>query len=77
VDKPSIKIGTRQFFDEALVYRNVIQQGKFTPLESRSIDAGDGGNRNHQLLIEGGVKARPFLTGFTFTKCENIKAIYR
>ena len=37
----------------------------FTPLESPSIYAGDGGNRKHQLLIEGGVKALPFLTGFT------------
>jgi hypothetical protein len=38
---------------------------RFTPLESPSIYAGDGGNRKHQLLIEGGVKALPFLTGFT------------
>jgi len=37
----------------------------FTPLESPSIYAGDGENRKHQLLIEGGVKALPFLTGFT------------
>jgi hypothetical protein len=36
----------------------------FTPLESPSIYAGDGGNRKHQLLIEGGVKALPFQTGF-------------
>ena len=36
----------------------------FTPLESPSIYAGDGGNRKHQLLIEGGVKTLPFLTGF-------------
>jgi hypothetical protein len=37
----------------------------FTPLESPSIYAGDGGNRKHQFLIEDGVKALPFLTGFT------------
>ena len=37
----------------------------FTPLENPSIYAGDGGNRKHQLIIEGGVKALPFLTGFT------------
>jgi hypothetical protein len=37
----------------------------FTPLESLSIYAGDGSNRKHQFLIEGGVKALPFLTGFT------------
>ena len=39
--------------------------GQFTPLESPSIYAGDGGNRKHQLLIEDGVKAPPLLTGFT------------
>ena len=39
----------------------------FTPLESPSIYAGGGGNRKRQLLIEGGVKALPFLTGFTMT----------
>jgi len=38
---------------------------QFTPLESPSIYAGDGGNRKHQLLIEGGVKPLPFLTGLT------------
>ena len=38
--------------------------GIFTPLESPSIYAEDGRNRNHQLLIGGGVKAPPFLTGF-------------
>ena len=38
----------------------------FTPLESPSIYAGDGRNRKHQFLIEGGVKALPFLTGFTW-----------
>jgi len=38
---------------------------QFTPLESPSIYAGDGGNRKHQLLIEDGVKAPPLLTGFT------------
>jgi hypothetical protein len=43
----------------------------FTPLENRSIYAGNGGNRKHQLLIEGGVKALLFLTGFTF----NIKEV--
>ena len=37
---------------------------RFTPLESPSIYAGDGRNRKHQLLIEGGVKPLPFLTGF-------------
>jgi len=37
----------------------------FTPLESPGIYAGDGRNRKHQSLIEGGVKALPFLTGFT------------
>jgi hypothetical protein len=37
----------------------------FTPLKSPSIYTGDGENRKHQLLIEGGVKALPFLTGFT------------
>jgi len=36
---------------------------RFTPLESPSIFAGDGGNRKHQLLIEGRVKALSFLTG--------------
>jgi hypothetical protein len=40
---------------------------RFTPLESPSIyaGAGEGGNRKHQLLIEGGVKLLAFLTGFT------------
>jgi len=37
----------------------------FTPLESPSIYAGYGGNGKYQLPIEGGVKALPFLTGFT------------
>jgi len=37
----------------------------FTPLESLGIYAGDAINRKHQFLIEGGVKAPPFLTGFT------------
>jgi hypothetical protein len=37
----------------------------FTPLESPGIYAGDAINRKHQLLIEGGVKAPSFLTGFT------------
>ncbi len=45
----------------------------FTPLESPSIYAGDGentckSNKEHQLLIEGGVKALPFLTGFILSK---------
>jgi hypothetical protein len=40
----------------------------FTPLESPSIYAGDSGNRKHQLFIEGGVKALPFLTGFTLIR---------
>jgi hypothetical protein len=39
----------------------------FTPVESPSIYAAEGGNRNHQLLIEGGVKALSFLTGFTLS----------
>jgi hypothetical protein len=43
----------------------------FTPLESSSIYAGAGGNRKYQLLIEGGVKALPFLTGFTLHSCPN------
>jgi hypothetical protein len=38
---------------------------EFTPLESPGIYAGDGKNRKHQLLIEGGVKALPFQTGYT------------
>jgi hypothetical protein len=38
---------------------------KFTPLESPSIYAGGGRNRKHQIFNEGGVKALPFLTGFT------------
>jgi Fe-S-cluster containining protein len=37
----------------------------FTPLESPGIYARDAINRKHQLLIEGGVKAPSFLTGFT------------
>ena len=37
----------------------------FTPLESPGIYAGDAINRKHQLLIEDGVKAPSFLTGFT------------
>jgi hypothetical protein len=36
----------------------------FTLLESPGIYAGDGGNRKYQLLVEGGVKAPPFPTGF-------------
>jgi len=36
----------------------------FTPLESPSINVKDDRNRKHQILIEGGVKALPFLTGF-------------
>jgi hypothetical protein len=38
---------------------------EFTPLESHSTYAGDGGNGKYQLVIEGGVKALLFLTGFT------------
>jgi hypothetical protein len=37
----------------------------FTPLESPTIYVGDGRNRENQLIIEGGVKTSPFLTGFT------------
>jgi hypothetical protein len=47
-------------------------QELFTLLESPSIGAGDGGNRKHQLLIEGGVQALPFLTGFTFPRLTNL-----
>jgi len=39
--------------------------GRFTPLETPGIYAGDVRNRKDQLLIEGGGKALPFLTGFT------------
>jgi len=46
-----------------LVFRNV----RFAPLEGSSIHIEDGRNRKHQLLIEGGVKALPFLTGFTLS----------
>jgi hypothetical protein len=42
-----------------------LPSGTFTPLESPSIYAGACGNRKHQLLLEGGVKALTFLTGFT------------
>jgi len=46
----------------------------FTPLESPGIYVGDAINIKPQFLIEGGVKAPPFLTGFTeiiewFQKC--------
>jgi hypothetical protein len=44
---------------------------KFNPLESPSIYGEDCGNRKHQLLIEGGVKALPFLTGLTWAACDN------
>jgi hypothetical protein len=37
----------------------------FTPLESPSIYARDGGNRKHQLLIERGQSPALSLTGFT------------
>jgi len=40
----------------------------FTPLESPRIYTGDVRNRKHQLLVGGGVKALPFLTGFTLEK---------
>jgi hypothetical protein len=36
----------------------------FAPSESPSIYAWDGGNRKHQLIIEGWVKALFFLTEF-------------
>ena len=39
----------------------------FTPLGSPDIYAGDVINIKLQLLIEGGVKAPSFLTGFTFS----------
>jgi hypothetical protein len=39
----------------------------FAPLESPSIYAGDGRNRKHPLVTEGGVKAMPFLTGFAIS----------
>ena len=45
----------------------IVIVGIFTPLESSGIYAGDVRNRKHQLLIEGGVKAPYFLTGFTVT----------
>jgi putative hydrolase of the HAD superfamily len=37
----------------------------FTPLESPGIYVGDAINIKPQFLVEGGVKAPPFLTGFT------------
>jgi len=40
----------------------------FTPLESPRIYTGDVRNRKHQLLVEGGVIALPFLTGFALEK---------
>jgi len=43
---------------------------RFTPLESPGIYAGDGINRKCQLLIEDGVKALPFLTGFTLYRSQ-------
>jgi len=45
-----------------IVYESL---NKFTPLESPSIYAGSGRNRKDQIFNEGGVKALPFLTGFT------------
>jgi hypothetical protein len=48
--------------------RPYLRMSFFTPLESTSIYAGDGRNRKHQLLIEGGVKVPPPLTGFTETE---------
>jgi len=45
--------------------RMVLNSCLFTPLESLSIYAGDSGDRKHQLLIEVGVKALLFQTGFT------------
>jgi len=43
----------------------IISFGSFTPLESPGIYDGDAINREHQLLIEGGVKVPPFLTGLS------------
>jgi len=40
----------------------------FTPLENPHIYTGDSRYRKHQLLIEGGVKTLPFLTGFALEK---------
>jgi hypothetical protein len=54
-------------FQNGLKSGGRVEGDKFTPLESHSIYAGDGINRKHQLLIEGGVKAPSFLTGFTST----------
>jgi hypothetical protein len=44
---------------------NLVFCSVFTPLESPSIYAGNAIKRRHQLLIEAGVKALSFLTGFT------------
>jgi len=48
----------------------------FTPLESPSIYAGDGGRRNYQPLIKGGVKALPFLTGCTALSSQMLKKLH-
>jgi len=40
----------------------------FTPLENPRIYTGDVRNIKYQLLVEGGVKALPFLTGFALEK---------
>ena len=55
----------QNFGGDSVKVMTVEIEKQFTPLESPSIYAGDGGNRKHQLLIEGGVKTLPFLTGFT------------
>ena len=43
-------------------------QGVIYPVRKPSISARDDRNRRHQFLIKGGVKALPFLTGFTATR---------
>ena len=58
------------FFKKLLYIWIIFFNLLFTPLESPSIYAGDSRNRKHQLLIEGGVKAQPFLTGFTPSRLE-------
>jgi len=42
------------------------KRDRFTPLESPSIYAREGGNRKHQFLFEDRIKTLPFQTGFTF-----------
>jgi hypothetical protein len=48
--------------EKMIAYRLVLN---FIPLESPRIYVGDVRSRKHQILIEGRVKALPFLTGFT------------